>query len=346
MSATSPDMMKWWKKLSENSGKILDLMSQVRATRNTDYYQSLSLCVKLLQWSADMAITYYDLSTNIDNTESDKEAMADRIDVLLKRRVILHKEYRRTFLATNRPKGIEDIDKNWNWTTERLVSLSSGLREDNFPIEYDKKTVLSIDFDGADKLKWQNVPDALVPTLKDGGPDGKGQYLSVPYGAQYCAEIDGSDLDFNDRPFLIEAWVRYQGQPQTGTIFGVMQYGTGHDGYALSLMNDGIIRLTVDESAFFNQYNLDCQKQHMPDDGHWHHIAINFYRNNFADFYLDGKYIETLRQKVTPKIPFKRQILIGSTFGKPQAPLGFDVDNIRIHQGFFTPEELQRLASL
>ncbi len=53
------------------------------------------------------------------------------------------------------------------------------------------------------------------------------------------------------------------------------------------------------------------------------------------DYYFDGSQVETRKQKVTPKTPYKSQILLGSTFGEAKAPLGLDISRVRISSGRF-----------
>ena len=101
---------------------FLELLYKVKPTRNTDYYQSIVLSSKQLQWSGDVALAFRALSEQMDSAlalseqtdkyKFDAKAITDRFEALLKQRAVLWDDYRRVYLATNRPKNIPHLQKS------------------------------------------------------------------------------------------------------------------------------------------------------------------------------------------------------------------------------------------
>jgi hypothetical protein len=250
-------------------------------------------------------------------------------------------EYARSYRATNRPLNLNHIGRVWNGVSDSLAKLAQEIEDGAFPPKTEKDTLAIFDFDDPGDNAWQErLGTGMVlrtakgiPEIIDGGPSGAGTCLRLPDGAHLEAVDEARLLDFGIAPFLVEAWVRHEGQREQQYGASIFSYGLG-GGFRLGLNHRGEVLFTL-----YGIGEATGTESVVPPDGAWHHVAVNFHDCHIVDVYVDGKLTENLNLRGAPRKPSNPLIRIGNEIGLV-TPFAGDIDRIRVSRGIYGAEEL------
>jgi len=334
----------FWKGLKEDASAVHAVLGKANPVRNADYLRSIDLAARLLECAADMALACREAARTAEDPQADRLVVLDQLERVRVSHEALWDQYEAAYRATNRPLNLDHIGRSWRATSESLAALIADLRSGAFPPSYEKALRATFAFDGEGDSVWRDscgtdivlrpVEGLPQPEICAGGPSGAGSYLHLPHGAR-CEALDAARaIDFKAAPFLVEAWVRHEGQREQQYGASIFSFGVGGSGFRLGLNHKGEVLFTlygIEDRAGANSV--------VPPDGRWHHVAVNFHECHRVDYYVDGRLTDQLEINGCPRSPGDPLIRVGNEIGLV-TPFEGDIDRIRVSSGVYLADEL------
>ena len=343
MADANEETLAFWNTLDAETRAVHDALLGVRPAENADYVRTVDLAARMLNASAEMALTFHRIGATMERAEFDREDAAAALESLAGRHGGLWEEYEATWRATNRPINLDHIRGVWSGTTEGLKTLAAEIRAGRFPAPVLPGPRVAFDFDGEGEAAWRDalgtglqlVPVAGEPSasLATGGPGESGTYLRLPHGARCEVADSGRVLDFRTAPFVVEAWVRHHGQQEQQYGATIFSFGIG-GGWRLGINHKG--------ETLFTLYGIGEQAgthSIVPADGEWHHVAVNFHHCGQLDYYIDGALTDQLELKGYPHSPGNPLVRVGNEIALVTPFVG-DIDRIHVGVGIVAPADL------
>jgi hypothetical protein len=343
MAGASEETVAFWERLALETKGVHEALTDAIPAQNADYARTTDLAARMLNTSAEMALTFHRITTSMEGTDFNREQAAAELESLGETHGALWADYQSVWQATNRPINLNHIVKVWSGTTDGLKVLAADIRAGRFPAPVPKGLRVAFNFDGEGGLEWQDAvgtglkvdPAAGAPSslTAQGGPSGTGGCLTLAHGAR-CEVVDAKRvLDFRTAPFLVEAWVRHNGQQEQPFGATIVSFGTD-GGWRLGINHKG--------ETLFTLYGIGEQagtQSIVQADGKWHHVAVNFHHCGNIDYYIDGVLTDRLELKGFPKSPSNPLVRVGNEIGLV-TPFAGDIDRLRVSAGVIEPGEL------
>ena len=343
MTGATEETLAFWNKLALETQGVHEALTEAIPAQNADYARTMDLAVRMLNTSAEMALTFNRIATAMEQSDFDREKAAGELESLAEKHGALWSEYKSVWLATNRPINLNHIVKVWSGTTDGLKVLAADIRAERFPAAVTKGLRVAFNFDGDGGAEWQDAMGTglkLNPAAGDpisltepGGPSGTGGCLTLRHGAR-CEVVDVKRaLDFRTAPFFVEAWVRHRGQQEQQFGASILSFGDG-GGWRLGINHKG--------ETLFTLYGIREQAgthSIVPADGQWHHVAVSFHHCRSVDYYVDSVLTDQLELKGFPHSPGNPLVRVGNEIGLVTPFVG-DIDRIRVSAGTVDPAEL------
>jgi|GEM_PF-1124280 len=206
------------------------------------------------------------------------------------------------------------------------------------PRKYINELRVSFDFNPENKDAWISkgkveitlVPDkgATPATIEQGGPEGAKGFLNIPPGALLKGSDPTRSLDFSRMPFIVDMWIRHNGQKSQqygSTIFSYGQSGPG--GWRVGINSSNRLLFSL-----YGIYDAEAPDSIVPPDGTWHHIFIKFMKDRRVSFMVDGKQTNVLEQSAHGISPGSTDVLIGNDM-QGVTPFIGGIAMIRIYSG-------------
>src|SRR3990167_6073971 len=153
--------------------------------------------------------------------------------------------------------------------------------------------------------------------------DGTGDYISTPDHDDW--QLDGGS---NANEWTIDFWIRFNGDPGTGTVGFVQHYAADNAHWVISLENNNL-RFRVDSSGTI----VDIQNAWNPATATWYHVAVVKQGATGYKMFIDGTQIGTT-QTDTSTIPnFAGTLWIGQYTDGGTVYLNGWIDEVRISKG-------------
>jgi Glycosyl hydrolase family 20, catalytic domain/Glycosyl hydrolase family 20, domain 2 len=127
------DTMAWWANLKQESESAHGLLEKLNTPRNNDYLESIDLAARILACAADMALAYHDIGQAMSEEPFDAARYSAQLRALETRHRALWDEYRRVWLATNRPLNLNRIGPLWTGVSDALGKLAQEMTAGAWP---------------------------------------------------------------------------------------------------------------------------------------------------------------------------------------------------------------------
>jgi len=119
----------FWNGVKQAADEAVRVLPSIQPPRNGDYLQSVLLGARMMQFTAELALLCRSMGQQLGKPDLAAKDFADRLDALAVRQQEMWKDYRKTYLATNRPINIKHIAPAWDYMQTQLTSTASQLRE-------------------------------------------------------------------------------------------------------------------------------------------------------------------------------------------------------------------------
>lgn len=343
MAGANEEVLAFWNALDTETRAVHEALGAVHPAENADYVRSVDLAARMLNASAEMALTFHRIGAAMEQSEFNREEAAAALEALAHTHGGLWDEYEAIWRATNRPLNLNHIGRVWSATTEGLNTLAAEIRDGHFPAPVLPGPRAAFNFDEEGQAAWQDALGTgleLLPTagdppaaLESGGPGGSGGYLRLEHGAR-CEGVDSNRiLDFRTAPFVVEAWVRHHGQQEQQYGATIFSFGIG-GGWRLGINHLGEVLFTL-----YGIGERAGTQSIVPADGEWHHVAVNFHQCSQIDYYIDGALTDQLELKGYPQSPGNPLVRVGNEIALVTPFVG-DIDRIRVGVGLIGPDDL------
>ncbi|MHB0998148.1 MAG: family 20 glycosylhydrolase [Armatimonadota bacterium] len=236
-------------------------------------------------------------------------------------------------------RNFDEFSKRLNPHLERISGMGFAYHKEPGPARYKKELRISFDFEGDNAWTSEGKDEITLKPARDSlqtvdGLADAGYFMRVSAESTASGMDDDRLLDFGRAPFMVEFWVRHQGQVDRQYGSTVFSYGeAGNSGWRIGINGKNEVLFSM-----YGIYDISGPKSIVPVDGKWHHVAVNVRKNQNLHFHVDGRLTDRLNINWVPSSPGSPVIIIGND-NSGTTPFVGDVDRIRVSSGEFSAGE-------